>query len=425
MRRGKSGMESRGNKGMSNEEKVLTVCFFGQFRILYDGMELTEDAIHSEMVTKLLAYILQHNRRILTVRELSDMLWGEDGGSDNPAGALKNLVYRLRNVLKKTYHTQEQFILTNLGSYCWNGEIAVSADAEEFEEKIKAAKAAADVEKSIAAYERAMELYQGRYLDKHCPEQWVVPLAAYYHSMFLSGVKTLAGLYEKQERYEEMETICARALQYDNLDEEIHYLVLRALVQQQKQNMALSHYEETVKLFYEALGVRELPKLKEIYEQILSMKKVSETVQTEEISQDVQEAAAPEGAYFCGYAVFRELYRIEARRVSRMGMSEYILMLTLSAKQGEAVAERAQRYMLNRAMDRMEGVLKGSLRIGDVASRYSDSQYLVLLPTCTYETGQMIARRIIGRFEKDAKNRKYQAKYHIEEVTAAGEEMYE
>lgn len=403
----------------------MKVSFFGQFRMLYEGIELTEDAIHSEMVTKLLAYLLQHSRRMLTVRELSEMLWGEDGSSDNPAGALKNLVYRLRNVLKKTYHTQEQFILTNLGSYCWNGEVTVWSDAEEFEEKIKAAKASADAGESIAHYERAMELYRGRYLDKHCSEQWVVPLAAYYHSLFLSGVKTLAGLYEKQERYEEMEGICTRALQYDNLDEEIHYYVLYALVQQQKQNLALSHYEETVKLFYEALGIRELPKLKGIYEKILSMKKVSESVQAEEISQDVQEAEAPEGAYFCGYAVFRELYRIEARRVSRMGMSEYILLLTLSAKPGEAVAERAQRYMLNRAMDRMEGVLRSSLRIGDVASRYSDSQYLVLLPTCTYEAGQMIARRIIGRFEKDAKNRKYQAEYHIEEVSSAEEEKYE
>ncbi len=408
---------------MIEGKRAIKAYFFGQFRIFYDGIELTEDAIHSEMVTKLLAYILQHNGRILTVRELSDMLWGEEGASDNPAGALKNLVYRLRNVLKKTYHTQEQLVQTNLSAYCWNSEIAVWSDAQEFEAEIKAARETEDKQEGIAHYERAMQLYQGRYLDKHCSEQWVVPLSAYYHSLFLSGVKTLAGLYEKEERYAELEAVCMRALRYDNLDEEIHYFLLLALVKEQKQNLALSHYEETVKLFYEALGIRELPKLKGIYEQILSMKKVSETVPTEEISQDVQEGAAPEGAYFCGYAVFRELYRIEARRVGRMGMSEYVLMLNLSLRLGEAVAERAQRYMLNRAMDRMESVLRESLRIGDVASRYSDSQYLVLLPACTYEAGQMIAGRIIGRFEKEAKNRKYRAEYHIEEVTAAEEEI--
>lgn len=398
------------------EKKVLTAGFFGQLQIVYKGIALTEDGIHSEMITKLLAYMLLHRNRAMTVRELSDMLWNEDNISDNPGGALKNLMYRLRNVMKKTYGEEEQFVLTKLGSYCWNSEIAVSLDSEEFEKEMKAGRQPGEIPERIATYEKAVQIYRGRFLDKHISEQWVVPLTAYYHSMFLSGVKDLSALYEKQGRFEEMEEICTKALEYERLDEEIHCLELKSLIRQRKQNMALEYYEKTVKLFYDNLGIRNLPGLKKVYEQILSMKRVSETAEVEVICQDVQESGVPKGAYICGYAVFRELYRIEARRIKRTGVSECVLLLTLVLKKEIIMAESAERYFLNRAMDRMETVLCNYLRIGDVISRYGDSQFLILLPACTYESAKKIAWRIIRQFEKDVKNQKYKVDFSLEEV---------
>ena len=113
-------MEKEGEEFMGNE--TGKVSFLGQFQMVYHGIALTEDDIHSEMITKLLAYMLLHRKRAMTIRELADMLWG-GGGSNNPVGALKNLMYRLRGVLKQTYGGEEQFVLTNLGSYCWNNEM--------------------------------------------------------------------------------------------------------------------------------------------------------------------------------------------------------------------------------------------------------------------------------------------------------------
>lgn len=404
------------------ENETGKVSFLGQFQMVYHGIALTEDDIHSEMITKLLAYMLLHRKRAMTIRELADMLWG-GGGSDNPVGALKNLMYRLRGVLKQTYGGEEQFVLTNLGSYCWNNEIEMSLDVEEFETQIKEAKASADSDKRIAHFETAIALYRGRFLDKQSSELWVVPLTAYYQSLFLTGVKSLADCYEKGKKYEEMEALCTRALEYDNFDEEIHCLVLRALISQQKQSMALSHYENTVTLFYENLGIRNLTKLNEIYEQILLMKKVSGTAQVQEIYQDVQENEMPDGAYICGYAVFREIYRIDARRVNSVGISEHVLLLTLSLRKGVSVTENVERYLLNRVMDRTEKILRSSLRIGDVATRYSDSQFLVLLPACTYEAGKRIAQRIIYQLERNEKNKRYTVDYEIEELNLAEEAM--
>lgn len=399
-----------------DDSKILAANFFGQLQVVYNGVSLTEDTIHSEMISKLFAYILINHRRVLTIRELSDVLWGESEGSDNPAGALKNLMYRLRNVLKKAYGAEEQFVVTSSGSYSWNSDIMVILDVEEFETNVKQAKICEDIEESIIGYEKAVNIYQGRFFDKHSCEHWVVPLSTYYHSLFLTAVKTLASLYEKQKRYEKMEGICTKALGYDNLDEEIHCYELYALIHQGKQSMALEHYEKTAKLFYDALGVRKLPKLEEVYQKALSMKKASESVHVDEISRDVREHESPNNAYVCGYAIFREIYRIEARRISRMGISEHILFMTLSLKQKVEMTESMERYLMNRVMDRMEQILISFLRAGDVVSRYSDSQFLVLLPVCTYESAMMIAQRLVSQFKKDFRNQKYKVDCHVEEM---------
>ena len=41
-----------------------------------------------------------------------------------------------------------------------------------------------------------------------------------------------------------------------------------------------------------------------------------------------------------------------------------------------------------------------SLRCSDVFTRYSISQYLILLPTVTIEKGEMVLKRIISNFRK-------------------------
>ena len=81
------------------------------------------------IIIRLLAYFVCYWKKELSVQELVDVFW-ENEKSDNPAGALKNLIYRLRTVLKKTWPDME-FILTGRSSYRWNPKIPLLIDAEE------------------------------------------------------------------------------------------------------------------------------------------------------------------------------------------------------------------------------------------------------------------------------------------------------
>lgn len=398
-------------------EVILTVNLLGKFQILYQGHVLNDDNIRSEMLVKLLSYILIHREHSLSVQELSEAMWQEDE-TDNPAGALKNLMYRLRTILKKHFGEQE-FIRTSRGAYSWNEEVKVVIDVEEFEKNCKLAKEAGNKESAISYYEEAVELYQGDFLAKYSDSKWIVPISTYFHSLFLSGIKNLAELYEEKGEYENMERVCAKALTYDMVDEQIHCLRIRSMIHQNKQKLAEEYYDTAVKVLYEELGVRNTQGLKQVYKELMKMKKGSAAAAIDEIHRDMREPGEPDGAYICGYAVFREAYRMEARRIHRMGMAEYVLLLTLTVdeKYGKAENEQMESFMLNKAMNSLEGVLKDSLRIGDVAARYSDSQFVILLPTCSYESGMMVASRIISRFNEIPGIKKIRIKSDIEEVT--------
>lgn len=84
------------------KENNLQVQMFGKFRIVNQGIELSADNIKSAMLVRLMAYIFNHRDNNMTSTELIDALWPNES-SDNPIGALRNLVYRLRRLLEKSF----------------------------------------------------------------------------------------------------------------------------------------------------------------------------------------------------------------------------------------------------------------------------------------------------------------------------------
>lgn len=83
-------------------EKSLQVQMFGKFRIASQGKELSADNIRSVMLVRLMAYIFSHRNSNMTSTELIEALWPNES-SDNPIGALRNLIYRLRKLLGEEF----------------------------------------------------------------------------------------------------------------------------------------------------------------------------------------------------------------------------------------------------------------------------------------------------------------------------------
>jgi len=397
---------------------MIKVYALGNF-IIADtetGKSLNDDELRSDMLKKLVTYLVLHRGHPVTIQELFSALWQEDE-TENPAGALKNLMYRLRVILKK-YFGDISFVLTCPGAYSWNPKLETSIDVEEFESFVKKGKGTKDAEEAMSSYESAVELYRGEFLENCADKHWMVTSATYYHSMYLTAVKKLDALYLKAGKYAEIESMCTLALRFDDVDEQIYCDLIRSLVRQQKNELALKNYENAKKVLQEALGVKGTKKLAEVEKELLKMDNGDIVENIDNIHDDMAETAEPEGVYFCGYPIFKEIYRIEARKMSRSKEAEHILLLT--AELGDEVDtsnERMTKFLIKQAMGQLEKALKRTLRVGDVASRYSDTQYVVLLPTCTHECTSAVSKRIITSFKALQKSKKVIIKTQMEQVT--------
>ena len=74
---------------------MIRVQLLGRFSMYDETRCLNEEAIHSPMITKLLVYMICNKNHIVTLEQLTEALW-TDEESENPYGALKNMMYRLR-----------------------------------------------------------------------------------------------------------------------------------------------------------------------------------------------------------------------------------------------------------------------------------------------------------------------------------------
>lgn len=407
-------MNTNGNGETKVVEQItpnLKVQMFSGFSISSDTGSLDEEGIRSEMMTKLLIYILCHRQKELTVQELAEALWQEDE-SDNPAGALKNLMYRLRSLIKKTWGRND-FILTGRGAYSWNPEITVTLDIEDFEENIKKAEKESEPTEKIAYYNEALNLYKGEFLPKFASEYWVASLSTYYHTTYLSAVKNLAALLEEAERYTEMVNSVNRAIQIDNLDETLHCCFIRALIGQNSYNQASEHYRKAVKTLYDYLGVSPSDELRGLYEDI-----IKKTHRHERDIVDVQNELQEDkttGAYVCEYGAFKRIYSLQARQGARMGISVFLLLVTLSPDEKLEKSPNCQATIRD-AMIHLEDVLRSTLRSGDPVAQYSATQYVALLPTCQFETAHMVAGRIEKSFWRNYKNTHIRLRFDMDEV---------
>ena len=395
---------------------MLTVNSLGKFQITDGNVVVGDEELRSNMLSKLLLYILLYRDKTLTIEDITTAVW-QDEETENPAGALKNLMYRLRKTLAKYFGNQD-FILTNRGSYRWNPQVSVNFDIEQFDKLMNEAKQENSLEKSEVLYEQAIALYQGDFMVRLTDMHWILTLHTYYHSLCLSCVKALSEIYLKLERYENLEKICTDALKLESGDEELYCYQIEARMRCGKVNLAMESYEKAREIMEKELGVRKTTILNKVYDELMKISKGGSSYNIEEIKEDIEESD-PTGVFMCGYPIFKEIYHLEARKSTRSEEPENLVLLTVQARETEepAVAE----FRVKQVMAGLEETIGECLRVGDVAAKYSDTQFILLLPTCTQELAMLVANRIISRlYAKNSNYKKVNVKINVEEVSMNG-----
>ena len=403
------------------EKPILHINMLGGCSLSYGDRTVDGVNYHTKKPWVLLAYLIAFRSREIPVEELMALLYPGEGGA-NPSGALKTLVYRVRTMLEELgLPDSRDMILVTRGSYAWNTSVPMVLDADRFE---LACQRSADPwitpEEKLKICLEAADLYKGDFLAKSVGEGWVASLSAYYHSMYVRLVQTAAGLLMGRERWGEVVSLCARAIRIDGYEEHFYYYLIRGLAKTGQAAAAMAQYKRMYNIFYTELGVTPSAELAELYRELRRERGLSasrEAGDLPSISAFLRREDRISGAFFCELEVFRDIYCLEARSIARSRRGVYLALISASMRDGSPPPLK----MLNSYMDKLGECIQGALRRGDVVSKYSVSQYVLLLPTASLESGKLALGRITSRFLEKYPRCPLVLRTGIQEIDAAAE----
>lgn len=382
-------------------DSQIQITMFGEFAIRAGEKEIKDTTARTHQLWHLLEYLIAYRHKAITQKELIEVLWPE-GGIDNPANALKNLVYRVRSTLgNHGIPCAKEMIVYNRGGYRLNNNLNYVVDSEEFSRVCQLARTAEPgSDQQIKLLTEATRIYKGDYLPGARFETWVVPLSSQYRSQYFQCVYALLEILQGQHRYAEMESICEKATQNDPFEEAAHRYYILSLIRQGKQSKAMGHYSRVTDLFFRELGVSPSAAMRSLYREIA---KATHDVEIDLgiVKEDLEESDRTEGAFYCEYEVFKNMYRLEARTAARTGQSVYIGLITVEDADGNGLDVKLQ----NKMMDSLYDIIQNSLRKGDVFARFSACQYVLMVSTVTFENCSVVMERIIKRFRNLHRNR--------------------
>lgn len=171
-------------------------------------------------------------------------------------------------------------------------------------------------------------------------------------------------------------------------------------IAQNRYNEAMVEYENTARMLAEELGVAPSERMMEQFRDMSSH--ISNRPGTvEDIKHGLQEDKKDWGAFYCTPPSFRDVYRMVRRNMERSGRSVYLLVCSLTDSQGRAMEQGEK---LEQLAGKLGDAIHSSLRRGDAFTRYSASQYLVMLGGISWENCQIVISRITDSFTKEHKS---------------------
>ena len=121
---------------------------------------------------------------------------------------------------------------------------------------------------------------------------------------------------------------------------------------------------------------------------------ISTIADLEYISRMMEEGMdVSKGAFHVAYDEFKKIYDFVSRCVTRKNEKVQIVLFNLQIDGGKIVGNT-----FDNAMQVLEGSIISSLRAMDAGTRYSSSQYIVILMDTNIENGKMVAERVIRKF---------------------------
>ncbi|MFZ5825245.1 MAG: BTAD domain-containing putative transcriptional regulator [Bacillota bacterium] len=253
---------------------TLRIRILGNFAVWRGRQEVTVKDWQREKAKQLFQLFITQRRRLLQKEQIIDLLWP---GAESSAAFrdFKVALNALFNALEpnRAARSGSFYIVRQGTAYGLNLASGFWLDADEFEGLATQGLALVGrgkPEEAERPLRRALDLYQGDFLEDAPYEDWAAEERERLRLLYLRAAETLAQRALHQGDYESCIQLCDRILIRDHCWEEAFRLLMQSYNRMGNRSMALRTYDRCVQNLEAELSIKPMAETQQLYERIRS-----------------------------------------------------------------------------------------------------------------------------------------------------------
>ena len=396
---------------METKKKTkIYVQMLGGFSITVGDEKLDLGSNSKANFLKLTEIVLLRGMGGVSKRDLFDGIFGHKSLLDEN-NSLNNLLHQARTQLKKAGMPGRKIIDGKRGVYAPenNPDYEYILDVQEFEDVCLKAKSEKKDDKKLYYYQKAFGIYGGELLPEFATDYWVILESVRLKRLYDDVVDFLGKHYKEAEDFEALFDLYDKANKiYPDNGWQIE--MIDALILRKEYKTAYELYTKCAHYYQDELEVPIPDALRSCYERLSDNVRVVtddiRQIQANIIRKDEklksEMGTRKIGAYLCPFTSFIDVYHVLRRNLERRGSSIFMMLCTLVDYEGKPIQNQEK---LNARAEILQQSLSEGLRKGDVYTKYSSSQYLILLIGTKREDCAIIYQRLSRRVKELAGSR--------------------
>ncbi|MCI9594229.1 MAG: hypothetical protein HFG51_08805 [Lachnospiraceae bacterium] len=397
-------------------EPEFYVRFLGGFSLSFAGKEVAIKANPLGKSMQMLFFLLKAGESGCEKKELLELVRPGEKNRQRRLNNFRQQIYMVRKLIRDAHFPEGDYIISRGTRYYFTLDYPVKTDTERLDCLIGQIRGKSGDEQEMEAQcQTYCEAYTGEFLPLLGGEEWVALESAHYQKWYFTCLNKLSVRLKEEKKFERLLHLAKAASQLHPYDE-WQIVQIDCLMALNRRREAERVYEEASALFYQDLGLTSLDRAMAKYQERSRTYPLSRAM--ERMKEELEEEKKGEGAYYCSYPSFVDIYRIRARLDEMNQEKSLLLLCTLSGgKEGWREAERI------RQMELFRKTLTSRTRSEDVYTQYSSNQYLALISGA----GQGAEKLMITRLKSGWKKAGGQAEveYSIGEVEGTGNRFFD
>lgn len=239
--------------------RYLEVYALGGGQVVHDGHALSSSEWQAAMVKELFFYIVLNGP---LGRDAIGLIFWPDLSAKSVTSNFHNALYRMRRAVGA------EAIVVEDGKYRL-GNVDYWFDVEEFEALVERARLLPPSDWQVESlWRRALALYRGDFLPE-VERMWCVPKREALRGMYVEALLGVGQCREMRGEFEEAISWYRRALEADDLREDVYRHIMQCYKKAGRRPEALAQYRRCCQILRQELGVDPSIETRDLYRQIV------------------------------------------------------------------------------------------------------------------------------------------------------------